>query len=130
MKRALVFMLVLFTGLMAYGGQAVNGPGILGDVINIEQTLDITEAPAFTVGMSGDFGALAVPVMASSLEAILFDKPAALSSYNGTSLAATGWGTLVSISDIASKQTFAVIPNGKGGVAVFDGSMKSGYYGY
>jgi hypothetical protein len=128
MKRALVFMLILFMGLMAYGGQSVNGPGILGDVINVEQTLAITEAPAFTIDryMSGDFGALAVPVMASSLEAILFDKAAALSSHNGTSLAAPGWGTLVSI-DLASKQTFAVIPSGKGGVAVFDGSMKPGY---
>jgi hypothetical protein len=117
MKRLLIFMLILFTGLMAYGGQSVNGPGIRDDLYFEDTFVNTLDAAEFSAPYSDG----AVPVN-GSVSAIFINDPAYDCFLYEASASS---GTPVSKSDIVLA-TYKVKPIGTGGVVVFDDSMQPG----
>jgi hypothetical protein len=132
MKRIFVILLILFTGLLAFGGQSINGPGIQVDGVNAGLN---TGAIGF-VGMVPAINPIGYVDTAVITAAAFYNiesaptNKTAVSSHDiiGTPLAVDAYDVQINYGLIGPFDcTGTVHPrNGIGGVAVFDGVSKPG----
>jgi hypothetical protein len=129
MRKVLIcILMVLFTGLMAFGGQSINGPGV--QVVDNETTISPALIGFPAVIPAWEKCSIETAITAASLEtATIYKSFAVIPSNVLTGIPASGRGTVILITK--GHRTFertvqANSIDGKGGVLSFDGAMRHG----